>query len=831
MKKSRRWFVLVIIILLNLSIPLWAKEKKEPLKLLSETTFLLPAKGDIEVKWLIPPLEEEVVKQAGWYGLIFSVDEKGHPWFGYRERFLLHPFKQYQFSLSHPFRGFVHLDNGSLLFATGTELGFIASAIEPSPKERGIPVATFQPLSLLPLPDSRIFKGSGNSLYFAGRNHATGDYEAYLLKPEKLESGSERSTLKGYVRLLSVEEPIHAVTGDGETFYMALGKLVIKTSRLDKTVSRLFLHPSEEIKELVYDPEAGLFYSTSASVGYIGENGNIELLKTPSPKISLQKGGLYVLFTKTMGVLAFENIGDLKRYPLAGGATPRYQISRKIEELGTKTRGEITLKEALKDRDVSAVKNLIVKGQNPNLLTDEGMPLLTWMVLYGGLEDVRWMLDRGTQVNLQDNHGNTALFEAGWIFVREKEEKVRLLLTRGAQVNGRNRYNDTPFLYAMKQRQSLEVVSLLLKNGAEVDGTDDLGDTALMKLAKWGEYRPEHIEFLLLNGANPHRKDKKGNSVLANTIQREPRPEYVRLLLKHGADVKTTAIDDRNGSGKSSSLLYSAFLTYLNYANSDRPKAHKAMEVVNLLIEKGSALLPIEESIVLKKEIYGWLDSHFIANLLKRNDSLFKQAKAISDLVMVSHVIQTMNEIIKMKMEQAKAADDFRSALSLANESKVLAEKFFKKLIIDVRIKERPTDFQSGASQKASKGYIGVEMRIWPSGGVYLVRILPQSPAEEAGIRTGDILTEFAGKLIKDVKDLPTLISGLEVGKSYKAVMLRSEESNWPEVFLHCGLLEHGLGMNDLAVSNLSKYLELAPDSNEKEKVRALVNKLTGGKR
>jgi len=37
--------------------------------------------------------------------------------------------------------------------------------------------------------------------------------------------------------------------------------------------------------------------------------------------------------------------------------------------------------------------------------------------------------------------------------------------------------------------------------------------------------------------------------------------------------------------------------------------------------------------------------------------------------------------------------------------------------------------------------------------------------------------------------------------------------------------------MNDLAVSNLSKYLELAQDSKEKEKARALFHKITGAKR
>ncbi|MEM0157561.1 MAG: trypsin-like peptidase domain-containing protein [Thermoplasmataceae archaeon] len=59
------------------------------------------------------------------------------------------------------------------------------------------------------------------------------------------------------------------------------------------------------------------------------------------------------------------------------------------------------------------------------------------------------------------------------------------------------------------------------------------------------------------------------------------------------------------------------------------------------------------------------------------------------------------------------------------------------------------------------------------TGGVMVASTVSGGPADIAGIRRGDIITEFAGKPVNSMRDLIAAISSLETGKDASAVLYR----------------------------------------------------------
>lgn len=65
--------------------------------------------------------------------------------------------------------------------------------------------------------------------------------------------------------------------------------------------------------------------------------------------------------------------------------------------------------------------------------------------------------------------------------------------------------------------------------------------------------------------------------------------------------------------------------------------------------------------------------------------------------------------------------------------------------------------------------------------GAYVVSVTEESPAEEAGIESDDIITEFDGIKIESVRDLPRVVGNTAVGKKVKIKLLRHTEDGYKE--------------------------------------------------
>jgi hypothetical protein len=163
--------------------------------------------------------------------------------------------------------------------------------------------------------------------------------------------------------------------------------------------------------------------------------------------------------------------------------------------------------------------------------------------LEGHLEVVRWLLEKGADVNAAEENGWTALMVAsdnGHLPV------VKLLVEKGADVNKAKNNGRTALIFASLWGY-LPVVKWLLEKGADVNAAADAdavkegGWTALMHASQKGHLRV--VKLLLDEKADVNAVDNMGRTALMFASEKGHLP-VVKLLLEKGADVNAVANDD-----------------------------------------------------------------------------------------------------------------------------------------------------------------------------------------------------------------------------------------------------------------------------------------------
>ncbi len=166
---------------------------------------------------------------------------------------------------------------------------------------------------------------------------------------------------------------------------------------------------------------------------------------------------------------------------------------------------EAALLSAYEHGSIDVVKSLISDGVSVNIGTAEGQPLLILAVARGDLVVLDLILDAGADVNIRDTNGNPVLVSA--IANAQYPAAVRLV-EHGAAVNVKGPKWAAIHLAALYGRTDL--CRALLEAGASVDQLGDSLHTALMLACQ--EEHFETVRLLLEHGADPHRKNAKGNS-------------------------------------------------------------------------------------------------------------------------------------------------------------------------------------------------------------------------------------------------------------------------------------------------------------------------------
>lgn len=145
----------------------------------------------------------------------------------------------------------------------------------------------------------------------------------------------------------------------------------------------------------------------------------------------------------------------------------------------------------------------------PNMSWSEDEPLLIKLVKAGEKIQVKTLLDKGTNVNVKDKYGKTAL-----MYGSERGHTALMDVAEHAK------------------DWTCEVIDLLIANGANVNAKDKYGQTALMNVACWGP--KEIVECLIDKGADVNAKAKSGETALKRAAHSHHN-DIVEMLKQHGA--------------------------------------------------------------------------------------------------------------------------------------------------------------------------------------------------------------------------------------------------------------------------------------------------------
>jgi len=178
---------------------------------------------------------------------------------------------------------------------------------------------------------------------------------------------------------------------------------------------------------------------------------------------------------------------------------------------------------------------------NPNRKTSWGKTLLHVAAYEGCVKLMTGMLDKGGDVNIVSEDGNTPLVEAvyGDNLRGDNCKMVELLIARGANVSWRNQSGATA-LYFAALGSNVNASKLLLEKAANADMTGYEGRTPLLAMVfeqrqskKVNPNTAKVAELLLAAGANPNLSDKNGETAL-NYAASSGDANLVEVLLQAG---------------------------------------------------------------------------------------------------------------------------------------------------------------------------------------------------------------------------------------------------------------------------------------------------------
>ena len=936
-KKNRILLVLAVIVGSQLL-------QAQSTSLLRNVRLMLPEKSNMQVNWVLPPLDNDTVAYSlsEMNHLPFAVDSTGWPLLAINNRQLLLPRKQLSYRLSQPFRDLAITTNGALFFTTENDWGFADFNAKPE-TELGLPLVPFQPVASLPLAGSRMQKGTNNSLYFFGKNHNTGLNEVYLLQPQPTTTGS---SLSGFRKVFEAAQPVTAVTGNGLLTWVALGQSLLLVNNKDTSVTH---HPARflsPILQLLLSEEAGLFYVTALGVGHLGAQEGKDFFLCSNPfTADLQQNILYILLHRNLGVLSISHQEEWKQRPASfekvvpapvkglslkqlriyesaspdsvgkpsarvfQGSQVRYlnfnlelsnlqpgsrhlhtlQVSlvapdgemlRNVSFLadfkpgmpvfkhhlafGRQTPGSFcnglyrldiladgsplasdsfritgtvtTLLAAVSCKDTIAAAALLQQGADPNTTVSEDSVTMLQIAVYNGSETmVQLLLRHGAWPDLQDRNGQNSLFY--WRFAPHQTNILKLLLDKGAPVNHKDKEGNTVLsiladqlrYYPVEyQRHFFSAMELLHSRGANLNLVNNSGNTILTSLAEQNatELKNENMlplaEWLLQHGADPNLTDSNGLSPLQKVINNSLHPQWVRLLLKHGAKVnyrKTLPGDDNSG------LISLTFHRYEQLKKDNPERANDALTIARLLLSAGAPLNRNDEQLLLTNGFWQWLTNQELESLLGRRSDLWEAAVKLPHPAIHTWFCQYELRFAQQLLDSAKSEADFKAALSKSRNALLFLRRTFTTYTLPFVPAPVPARYATDTGFSNKSCYIGITSNLLNNYSILVQEVNDDSPLKGL-LHPMDIMISLNGTELTKEQSLTTIKDHMQPGRSSSMVVLREGVVQIPKAYLLNGILELRVGSYFAGKAALQKYLLLLPAGPAADEQRSQIQNM-----
>ena len=176
------------------------------------------------------------------------------------------------------------------------------------------------------------------------------------------------------------------------------------------------------------------------------------------------------------------------------------------------------------------IQDLVKNTKNIDLQNNHGNTALMYATDIGLINTVRLFIKQGANVNIQNNHNNNALILAT---IKNYQNIVQLLIQANANINMKDKNGRTALIWAA-HRGHTEIARLLIDAGANINHQESNGNNALT----WAAYQgyKDIVKLLIENKANIDLQCKYGNTALIYAA-RNGHKEIVELLIENGANV------------------------------------------------------------------------------------------------------------------------------------------------------------------------------------------------------------------------------------------------------------------------------------------------------
>lgn len=183
---------------------------------------------------------------------------------------------------------------------------------------------------------------------------------------------------------------------------------------------------------------------------------------------------------------------------------------------------------------LQTIKAEVAKGNDPTESNGARFDALTWAINAGATADVvEYMLSfEGNSVGKLTHHLRTYLH---WASAAGDLEVVRLLLERGSDMNLGDEHGTTPLFYALERGKGDQraLIDLYAQHGYDLKQTNARGES-LLHLAASKDKGLQLVEHLLSRGLSLHAKDKRGATV-ADHAARSGNLEQIKAFASRGA--------------------------------------------------------------------------------------------------------------------------------------------------------------------------------------------------------------------------------------------------------------------------------------------------------